>query len=34
MMDQFDIDPSRPQMEYYRSLSELHLLLPVTKESH
>jgi hypothetical protein len=34
MMDQFDIDPSRPQMEYYRSLSELHLLLPVTNESH
>lgn len=29
MIGQFGIDPSRPQMEYYRSLSELHLLLPV-----
>lgn len=29
MIRQFGIDPSRPQMEYYRSLSELHLLLPV-----
>ncbi|MDP1587095.1 MAG: hypothetical protein Q8M07_05100 [Prosthecobacter sp.] len=29
MIDQFGIDTSRPQMEYYRSLSELHLLLPV-----
>ena len=30
MIEQFGIDPSRPQMEYYRSMSELHLLLPVT----
>ena len=29
MIGQFGIDTSRPQMEYYRSLSELHLLLPV-----
>lgn len=29
MIEQFGIDPSRPQMEYYRSLSELHLLLPI-----
>lgn len=29
MIEQFGIDPLRPQMEYYRSLSELHLLLPV-----
>ena len=32
MIDQFGIDISRPQMEYYRSLSELHLLLPVPTE--
>ena len=32
MMDQFGIDTSRPQMEYYRSLSELNLLLPVPAE--
>ncbi|HBJ84129.1 MAG TPA: hypothetical protein DDZ88_09730 [Verrucomicrobiales bacterium] len=32
MIDQFGIDISRPQMEYYRSLSELHLLLPVLSE--
>ena len=32
MIDQFGIDPSRPQMEYYRSLSELHRLLPVPVE--
>lgn len=24
-----DIDRSRPELEYYRSMSELHLLLPV-----
>lgn len=29
MIGKHGIDPSRPQMEYYRSLSELHLLLPV-----
>jgi hypothetical protein len=29
MIEQFGIDPSRPQMEYYRSISELHLLLPI-----
>jgi hypothetical protein len=29
MIEKFSIDPSRPQMEYYRSFSELHLLLPV-----
>lgn len=29
MMARYEVDGSRPQMEYYRSLSELHLLLPV-----
>jgi hypothetical protein len=29
MIRQHGIDRSRPQMEYYRSLTELHLLLPV-----
>jgi len=29
MIDEYGIDPSRPQMEFYRSRSELHLLLPV-----
>ena len=29
MIKQYGIDPSRPQMEFYRSLHELHLLLPV-----
>jgi hypothetical protein len=32
MIGQFGIDTSRPQMEYYRSLSELHLLLPISPE--
>ncbi|MCB1208906.1 MAG: hypothetical protein KDK97_06245 [Verrucomicrobiales bacterium] len=32
MIGQFGIDTSRPQMEYYRSLSELHLLLPIPAE--
>jgi hypothetical protein len=25
----YDIDRSRPELEYYRSMSEMHLLLPV-----
>lgn len=29
MIERFGFDPSRPQMEYYRSLSELHLLVPI-----
>ena len=29
MINEFGIDPSRPQMEFYHSLAELHLLLPV-----
>jgi hypothetical protein len=29
MIQQHAIDPSRPQMEYYRRFSELHLLLPI-----
>ncbi len=29
MMGRYGVDPSRPQMEYYRSFSELHLLLPI-----
>lgn len=29
MIEKHGIDPSRPQMEYYRSMSELHLLLPI-----
>ncbi|GEP40974.1 hypothetical protein [Brevifollis gellanilyticus] len=33
MIRQYGIDPSRPQMEYYRSLTELHLLLPVPASS-
>jgi hypothetical protein len=32
MIDQFGIDPSRPQMEYYRSMSELHLLVPIPQD--
>ncbi|WP_395738194.1 hypothetical protein [Prosthecobacter sp.] len=31
MIQQHGIDPSRPQMEYYRSFTELHLLLPVPR---
>ena len=29
MISEYGIDPSRPQMEFYRSHNELHLLLPV-----
>lgn len=29
MISEFGIDPSRPQIEYYRSHTELHLLLPI-----
>ena len=29
MIDQFGIDPTRPQIEFYRSQQELHLILPV-----
>jgi len=29
MIGEHGIDSSRPQMEFYRSMSELHLLLPV-----
>jgi len=25
----FDIDPSRPSLEFYRSMTELHVLMPV-----
>ena len=32
MIDEFGIDASRPQMEFYRSSTELHLLLPVPTE--
>ncbi len=28
-----EFDPSRPEIEYYRSMSELHLLLPVLNRS-
>ncbi|MEZ5385597.1 MAG: hypothetical protein R3F13_08780 [Prosthecobacter sp.] len=28
-----EVDPSRPAMEFYRSFTELHLLLPVIKAS-
>lgn len=34
MIQQHGIDPSRPQMEYYRSFTELHLLLPVPRRGH
>ena len=27
MIDEYGIDPARPQIEFYRSLTELHLLL-------
>jgi len=29
MIREYGIDPSRPQMEFYRSQTELHLLLPL-----
>jgi len=29
----YDIDRSRPEIEYYRSMSEMHLLLPVLSRS-
>ncbi len=29
LIEQYGIDRSRPQMEYYRSHSELHLLVPI-----
>ena len=33
MIEEHGIDPSRPQMEFYRSLKELHLLVPVRSEN-
>lgn len=33
MAAEHEVDPSRPAMEFYRSLSELHLLLPVKAKS-
>lgn len=30
MISEHGIDPSRPQMEFYRSFSELHLLVPIS----
>ncbi len=33
MINQYGFDPLRPQMEFYRSLSELHLLLPIPEQS-
>ena len=32
MIDEYGIDPSRPQIEFYRSLKELQLLSPVLSE--
>jgi hypothetical protein len=32
MIEKYGIDPARPQMEFYRSLDELHLLLPIPGE--
>ena len=29
MIQEFGVDSSRPQMEFYRSMRELHLLLPI-----
>jgi hypothetical protein len=29
MIEEYGIDPSKPQIEYYRSQTELHLLLPL-----
>ncbi|MEQ1750625.1 MAG: hypothetical protein ABL974_14455 [Prosthecobacter sp.] len=31
MAEEHEVDPSRPAMEFYRSFTELHLLLPVKK---
>ena len=31
MIEKHGIDPSRPMMEFYRSMKELHLLLPVVE---
>ena len=31
MVAEHEVDPSRPAMEFYRSFTELHLLLPVKK---
>jgi hypothetical protein len=31
MMEEVDVDASRPAMEFYRSFTELHLLVPVKK---
>ncbi len=31
MAAEHEVDPSRPAMEFYRSFTELHLLLPVKK---
>ena len=33
MIDEYGIDRSRPQMEFYRSSRELHLLVPVPPQS-
>ena len=32
MIQAHGIDPTRPQMEYYRSFTELHLLVPVAEK--
>ena len=29
MIQHYDVDKSRPELEYYRSLAELHILIPV-----
>lgn len=29
MVNQYDLDSTRPEIEFYRSVSELHLLVPV-----
>jgi hypothetical protein len=31
MAAQYEVDPARPAMEFYRSFTELHLLLPVQR---
>lgn len=34
MIETYGIDTSRPQLEYYRSLTELHLLVPIQEKPH
>lgn len=33
MVDHYDVDRSRPEIEFYRSMTELHLLVPVLSKA-